>query len=135
VQTNFVIGNREWSVTVGQWETKTERGEFVTFGKPLSGGFPSSGSSTPANASVQYVQGGSESLDTFAGNAIEVSVGGSRGIAAGSGTVTMIPGRSGPVGYEIGVGVTSPAPPGVTYTATRTAISGKRLKDGTDTQP
>jgi hypothetical protein len=135
VQTNFVLGNREWSVTVGKWETASETGQFVTFGKPLGGGFPSLGSKTPASGSVQHVEGGSESLDTFAGNAMDVSVGGSYGVAAGSLSLTMIPGRGVPVGYEIGVGVSSPTAPGLTPTATRTTITGKRTRYGSTVVP
>jgi hypothetical protein len=132
VQTNFVVGNREWSVTIGKWETASETGQFVTFGKPLAGGFPALGSKTPA---IQYVEGGSESVDTFVGNAMEVSAGGSYGVATGSLSLTMIPGRGVPVGYTIGVGVTSPTTPSVTPTATRTTISGKRTKDGSVIEP
>jgi hypothetical protein len=96
----------------------------------LAGGFPTLGSKTPANASIQYVEGGSESLETFVGNAMEISLAGSYGVATGSASVSMNPGRGGPVGYQIGVGVTSPTSPGLAATVTRTTISGRRTKDG-----
>ncbi len=132
LQTNFVLGNREWSVTIGSWETASETGGFVTFGKPLSGGFATSGSSTRAAGSAQYVEGGSESLDTFTGVGVEFSLSGDFYGAAGSLSLSMQPGRGSPVGYQYGAGVSTPSAPGFSTTATQTRISGKRKKEGTE---
>ncbi len=126
VQTTVVLlGGAEFSVTTGRYETATETGSFTTVGAPVAGG---AGKSAAMQGNVQYVEGGSESLDTFRGPSTETTVAGSVAAVIGSGSVVQAPNGK-PVGYSIGVGVSTPGA-AVTVALTHTTIGARRSKDG-----